>query len=124
MQCRVLGGHLIQWLKRWGPGLLAERAVIAPLQGLDPDPVMVYVTDTPGLVAATQILSKPRSGVVVCTRAELDAVPKHLADTDFRVHCELQSYFETSLSADQDRELRQRYSLRMSPIVITHVGAS
>ena len=109
-QCRVLGGHLAGWLRSGGPELLAQRAAMSLLAGLEPSPVIVYVTDTPGLVAARQILSE-QDDVVLCLRDELERVPEEAADLDYRLHCELHSYFERSLAGDRARELRRLHSL-------------
>ncbi len=109
-QCRILAGHLAGWLRSRGPELLAQREAMLLTSGFEPSPVIVYVTDTPGLVAARLVLGE-QDGVVLCLRDELERVPEEAADLDYRLHCELHSYFETSLPADRARELRRLHSL-------------
>jgi len=58
IQCRIIGGSLIAWLREHGPRLIQERAVEAELQNFEKDPYIVFTSESPGLVAAREILSK------------------------------------------------------------------
>lgn len=101
-QCRILGGHLIQWLQQWGPRLIAERNALAMTRGATDEPAIVFVTDTPGLVAAAEILGDGSEKIVFCRPAELEVFPGYKQDETFSVHCELHSYFEGPGTAEAD----------------------
>lgn len=92
---------------------------MALLRGVESSPVIVYVTDAPGLVAARQVLHE-QDDVVACLRDELDRVPEEAADLDYRLHCELHSYFETALSSDRARDLRRLHSLDPAAELFIH----
>lgn len=93
-QCRILGGHLISWLREWGPAMIARRNAILPTRGDTDQPLVVFATDTPGVVAAAEILGPEPDGIVYCRLPELEALPKRSRDPHFRVHYELHSYFD------------------------------
>lgn len=101
MRLRILGGHLMSWLKDWGPQLILERNALPMTRGDTREPLIVFLTDTPGLVAATEILGDHKR-VVYCRKTEYEAFALRDEDHDFRVHCELHSYFDESLM-DDDR---------------------
>ena len=64
IQCRIIGGSLIAWLRKHGPGFIQERAVLAELQNYEKDPFIVFTSEQPGLVAAREILSKGPANIV------------------------------------------------------------
>ena len=90
-QCQTLGGHLIHWLQEWGPKLLQERAVYAHLVGRERDPLVCYISEMPGLVAAQEILGPNRGPVVWGCPEDFASFPT--ADTELTYHVELRSMF-------------------------------
>lgn len=92
-QCRVLGGHLISWLEEWGPALIAERNVLAPVQGCEKDPHVVYLTEGPGLVAAHEILQGAEEQITWLTPTEFEDFLAANPDEKYQFHCVLESWF-------------------------------
>ena len=90
-RCQVLGGHLNHWLQEWGPKLLQERAVYAHLVGGEGDPLVCYISEMPGLVAAQEILGPNRGPVVWGCPEDFASFPT--ADTELTYHVELRSMF-------------------------------
>jgi len=116
-QYRVLGGHLLHWLREWGPDLLAERAVLAGVAGWDENPVICFESSMPGLVAAAEIMNGVRSPVL-CGLPE-DLASFDLEDPEFNVHVVLRSFFE-SPSAAQATELARTYPLQANETYLFH----
>lgn len=110
-RCRILGGHLISWLSRWGPRLLRERNAIPRLRGDTSEPLIVFVTDTPGLVASAEILGSEQTRVVACRRSEYESFPGLAEDEEFKVHIELHSYFEEPPTQAAEADLRRKYEV-------------
>lgn len=99
-QCRIVGGALLTWLHEHGPGFLQERAVMASLIGVDPDPVIVFTSDVPGLVAAEELLGSDHERVVFLLEEEFaDAAPR-AADPGFVRHVHVWSRFLPDLERD------------------------
>ncbi len=110
-QYRILGGHLIQWLQSWGPGLLSERATLEQIFGREAtQPLICFQTSIPGLVAAQQILGEEHPRVVYGLCEEFRAFP--IRDELFQYHVELISLFEPGNAAKFGGELVSRYPLR------------
>ena len=57
-QCQVIGGELLSWLRSPLENILGQRHFFNKLMPFDPDPVIVFTTNTPGLVAAQIILGE------------------------------------------------------------------
>ncbi|HYF36972.1 MAG TPA: hypothetical protein VD994_16865 [Prosthecobacter sp.] len=110
LQCRVLGGNLIQWLQKWGPRLIQERNIVSWKEGTDKEPLVVVTTDVPGLVAANEILRGKMDQILYCRKAELLKFKTQHPDPDFLLHCELNLYFE-KLDAEEEAKLRDTYHL-------------
>jgi hypothetical protein len=90
-RCQVLGGHLIHWLQEQGPKLLRERAAFANLGGRQRDPLVCYISEMPGLVAAQEILGPNRGPVVWGCPEDFAGLP--IADSTLAYHVELRSMF-------------------------------
>lgn len=88
-QRRVVGGGLLRWLREHGPALLAERQLLAPQ--LDPEPIVVFVSNRPGLVAADQILGRGHDRVVALSDNDY---AEHVDDPELQHHVHTWSWFE------------------------------
>jgi hypothetical protein len=95
---------MISWLRNAGPALIAERNALAVTRGATAKPLVVIVTDTPGLVAASEILGDAQQGVVYCRSSELEAFPEYGQDSAMREHCELHSFFIDEQGAANELE--------------------
>jgi len=93
MQCRIIGGSLIGWLRQHGPRLLQERAVLAGLQNWEKDPFVVFTSEQPGLVAANEILENAPPTIVFLYCDEFTRWTKAHPDADYRWHVHTWSFF-------------------------------
>jgi hypothetical protein len=93
-QRRIVGGSLIQWVQVHGPDFLAERAALAELLGIEPDPFVVFVSTLPGLIAAEQILGRDHPRVVAVAPEVFEAFLRDHPDPAARYHVHLWSLFD------------------------------
>ena len=93
MQCRIIGGSLIGWLKEHGPNLLQERAMLAGLEDMEKDPFIVFTSEQPGLIAANEILSGGQSTIVFLYHDEYSAWLESNPDTNYQWHIHTWSFF-------------------------------
>jgi hypothetical protein len=110
-QCRIVGSSLRQWLPQVGPRFLQERAVLGPMLELDAEPLLVFTSDVPGLVAAQEILGPEPERAVCLLVEEYDALPRRLADPDCRWHVHVWSFFRPSVHRGFRAWARERYPL-------------
>ena len=93
MQCRIIGGSLISWLQQYGPSMIQERAVLSKMQGWEEDPFIVFTSDQPGLVAASEILEDAEELVAFLFPDELDQWLEGHPDPDYTWHIHTWSFF-------------------------------
>ena len=93
IQCRIIGGSLIAWLREHGPRFIQERAVEAELQNFEKDPYIVFTSELPGLVAASEILSKGPANIVFLYPDEFMEWLKDNPDPDYLWHIHTWSFF-------------------------------
>jgi hypothetical protein len=93
IQCRIIGGSLISWLGEHGPRLIQERAVEADLQNFEKDPYIVFTSESPGLVAAREILSEGPANMVFLYPDEFTEWLNNNPDSDYRWHVHIWSFF-------------------------------
>lgn len=122
-QCRILGGHLIRWLRQWGPALIQERSFLADLQKWDKEPVIVIATDVPGMVAANEILGPPNDSLIYGKHEHVSEYETTTPDADFIFHCELASYFE-DLEETKAAALRKKFKLDEQTRLVSHYDCS
>lgn len=92
-QCRIIGGELLSWLKDAGPQVLAERKALKILE-VDPDPLVVFTTSMPGLVAAKEIIPASEKRIACLLDKEFEAVLQKLPDENCQYHVQKWSHFE------------------------------
>ena len=111
-QCRILGGTLISWLQRHGPTLLREREFLRDMMGVESNPTIILISNSPGLVAAHEILD-PKSDSIFYFSSEVFAAFRTAhPDDDFRWHVEYSSFFAESLKAEDFDRASQHYPLQ------------
>jgi len=122
-QCRILGGHLIRWLQQWGPALIQERNFFADMNKWDKQPVIVILTDVPGLVAASEILGPPNDSLIYGNHQHVREYLTTTPDAEFTFHCELASYFEV-LDEAKASSLREKFNLNDQTHLASHFDCS
>ena len=91
-QCRIIGGELISWYERRLPNILNERVVLR-VMNFDPEPLIVFTTDLPGLVAAQSIIPAPSDDFVSLLHKEYEEWDRQHAVDEFTFHVHHWSYF-------------------------------
>lgn len=130
MQCRILGGHLLNWLDNWGPQLILERNVYADLRPPDErpedkEPIIVFVMDEPGLVAAREIIRDTSGRLVYVRKKDFDFCMAINPDPGYVCHCVLQSLFlEEGEQGVDFTALRERFSLDADTPIGVHYDCS
>ena len=101
-QCRIIGGEFISWYQQHLPDILDQRVVLR-ITKFDSEPLIVFTTSMPGLVAAQEIMPEPSNNLVYLLHTEFDDWEKeHPVDT-FSFHIHHWSYFR---QIDQELLLR------------------
>lgn len=94
MQCRIIGGNLISWLEQHGPLLMQQRSMLAKLNDCwEEPPFVVFTSNQPGLVAATEIIRGMRHQIACLFPEEFSSWLKKHPDPDNRWHVHTWSYF-------------------------------
>jgi hypothetical protein len=104
---QILGGTLLDWMDRYGPALIAERAVLARVSRLDTDPHIVIISSLPGLLAALEIVHPHCVTLSALTEEEYERVLTTHPDPAYRRHV----VFRNTLFALQDPQLLKRARL-------------
>lgn len=105
-QYRIVGWSMIDWLDKHGPRLLAERAMLAHLNGWEKDPFIVITGKRSGLIAAREIVVKYPPVIVCVDPDEFKEWSKSHADEEYRWHVHMWSYF-TELDRDTAQRAKQ-----------------
>lgn len=114
IQLRILGGSLIRWLQREGPLILAER------EGGDPEPVIVFLTGFPGLVAAEQILGADHERVVPIDADRWEAFVEAHPDPTRAHHVLVWSEIDDELPDDLLARARAEFPLAEGEVYWLH----
>ncbi|NLB54396.1 MAG: hypothetical protein GX811_01270 [Lentisphaerae bacterium] len=92
-QSRIIGGCFVDWLEKHGPSLLKERAFLAKLNNWEKDPFIVFTSDEPGLVVASEILEEGSDSIACLYPDEFTFWLKKHPDPEYRWHIHTWSYF-------------------------------
>lgn len=92
-QRRIIGGDLIQALEDRLPRILQVRSALLA-RNFDRDPAVVFTTNDPGLIAASQILPADDRSVVCLGMEEFVRWKAVHPDEEFRFHIHLWSTFQ------------------------------
>ena len=87
-QCRIIGGSLISFYKSRLPGILDERMVLR-MMSFSPNPIVVFTTTMPGLIAAREIEQNIPGRFVYLLHADFEGwESRHPVDAfTFHIHC-------------------------------------
>lgn len=91
--CRIIGGDFLNWQQRGLRGILEHRAVLS-VRAFDPEPLVVFTTTMPGLVAAQEIMPSPSDNLVYLLHDEFMAWEKRNPADTFTFHVHHWSYFK------------------------------
>lgn len=93
VQCTYVGGSLFAWLERTGPQFLRERKARHKVMGLDPNPGIVFTSDTAGLVAAEDVLESHGATTVFLYEDEFARWLAESPDEQYKWHVHVRSVF-------------------------------
>lgn len=110
-QCRIIGGALLNWLREIGPNFLQERQVMCGLLGIEPDPLVVFTSTAPGLIAATQIITSEIESVVFLKDEEFATWSRQHSDNEYRWHVHFWSYFAPRPNQEFLAQCQEQYPL-------------
>lgn len=91
-QRRVIGGDLISWARKHSSFVLEQRASLGFLD-LDPEPVVVFTTSIPGLIAADDILGQAKHQWFYMLDTEYQQWLNQGTFDNYRFHIHLHSQF-------------------------------
>jgi len=111
-QCRIVGGALLAWLQDHGPRFLQERATMAALLEVEPDPAIVFTSDLPGLVAAQEILGSEHELVTFLLEEEFADAEVRTADPGYIRHVHVWSRFLPELETKFAALARSKHPIR------------
>jgi hypothetical protein len=119
-RCRIVGGTFIAWLDAYGPQFLQERSVMAHMLGVDPEPFIVFTSDTPGLVAAQEILGNDEECVAFMFEHEYKSSPTVAEDPDFTCHIHFWSAFRDGVESAIEDEAKNRFPISADCVYWQH----
>lgn len=92
-QCQVIGGAFISWFEERLQNIAAERTAIKSLHS-DPQPVVVFTTTMPGLVATREIITEPDDNLICLLDTEFQKWERDHPVDDFTFHIRHWNYFK------------------------------
>lgn len=91
--CRIIGGEFIRWYQNYLQTILQERMALR-VQQFDPEPIIVFTADIPGLVAAQEIIPNPLENLVYLLHSDFEEWEKQNPVDQFTFHIHHWSYFQ------------------------------
>jgi hypothetical protein len=110
-QCRIVGGSILAWFRRYGTQFLQERVTLHKMLGVDRDPAIVFTSTVPGLVAAQDIIGPNHERVVYLLEDEYAAMPAPLADPEYKWHVQFWSFFCPDIEPEFAAEARAKHPI-------------
>ena len=108
-RCRIVGSSLLHWLEDIGPTFLQERSVLCTALEIEPDPFVVFTSDTPGLVAAQEILGTDNEKITFLSGREFEAWLYGSPDESYRWHTHVFSQFRDTLESEFQQSAKEQY---------------
>ena len=110
-QRRIVGSSLVNWLRKVGPRFLQERAVLSKLLEIDREPFIVFTSDIPGLVAASEILGANHERAGFLLEDEFDSLLRQVEDPNYCWHVHVWSVFRKVIAPTFEAEARTKYPI-------------
>ncbi len=93
---------------------------MSKLLEIDPGPFIVFTSDVPGLVAAQEILGQDHDRIDFLLEGEYASSALLAADTKFRYHVHVWSFFRSAVEPTLETKARTKYPLRKGCIYWQH----
>lgn len=119
-RCRIVGGSMVSWFRKYGPSFLQERAMMAKLLEIDREPSIVFTSDIPGLVAAQEIVGQDNEQVAFLLEEEYAAMAAPLADPTYRHHVHFWSFFPLVVEPEIEAKAKIKYPIQEGHIYWQH----
>jgi hypothetical protein len=100
--CRIIGGEFTSWFKHQLRKIVGQRTALR-VMSFDPQPLIVFTTTIPGLVAAREIIPGPSENFFYLLHTEFQEWGKDHPVDKFTFHIHHWSYFR---QIDQELLLR------------------
>lgn len=123
-QCQSIGWTLIHWLQKYGPPMLQEREVLRESFDVESNPMIVFITSTPGLVAAAHLLKSRPPHIVYFSRESFDSFLEQYPDPNFRWHVVFTSLYTEDIAADTLARASAAYPLGLYERYWLHLETS
>ncbi len=116
-QCRILGEALVAWLQHGEPAqrrMRNQHAAALPFafSPLDPEAPAVYVSDEPGLIAASEILDPVTPGILCLSYSEYTTLQKLCPDREYKFHLLHRSHIEVEPEGSELERARRLHPLK------------
>jgi len=119
-QCRIVGSAWMLWFEEVGPNFLQERNLLHKIRQIEPDPYIVLVSNTPGLVAAEEIVGSGDKRVAFLYEEEYQEFLSKNTDSDFRWHIYVWSFFQDKLDPEMLLEPMERHPISDDDVYWQH----
>jgi hypothetical protein len=120
--CRINGGAVINWFKKYGPNLLDMRSQDWLFgKELDKDPYIIFVTDITGLVAMAEIFSPlpPRTFFILHEEFE-NWKDSESFDKKYHEHVWASSFFSDDVDESLISKAREKYPIAAGSSYLFH----
>ncbi len=111
VQCTYVGGSLFAWLERTGPQFLRERKARHKVMGITPNPGIVFTSNTPGLVAAEDVLGLHQASYAYLFQDEFERWLAESPDEHLKWHVHVQSFFREDPAPAFLQQATKKYPL-------------
>ena len=91
--CRIIGGDFLSWQQNELPHILRQRTALKAAT-FDPDPLLIFTTTMPGLVAAQEIMPSPPEQLAYLLHDEFSRWETENPAGTFTFHIHRWSYFK------------------------------
>jgi len=106
-QYQIIGGEFISWHRNHLGDILNQRMALRVMD-FDPEPLIVFTSNMPGLVAAKEIIRQPSDNLVYLMHEEFEEWSQNNIVDEFVFHIHHWSYFR-QIDEDLLRQAQENY---------------
>ncbi|HJN08051.1 MAG TPA: hypothetical protein QF564_05120 [Pirellulaceae bacterium] len=110
-ECQIIGSSVLNWLRNIGPKFVDERCVLHKMLEIEEDPYVVFTSESPGLVAANQIIGEDDERIAYLSAEQFENWLVKNPDDSYRWHVHFWSYFTKLPSNEILEQARREYPL-------------